>query len=87
MRHPAFQRGDMGSNQGLRQFLVAMLYGIDDAAAGLRLDIHPDGAEGKFALEGAALHRGGRGEEGDVLHRDLSWRGVVAPLPLGQRLD
>ena len=55
--HPAFQRLDMAADQRLGQDLVALFDGIDHTAAGLRLDIDADGAEGEFALKGAARRR------------------------------
>ncbi|OIQ70054.1 hypothetical protein GALL_483360 [mine drainage metagenome] len=45
VRHPAHQRLDMAAHQCLGEDFVALLDGIDHAAAGLRLDIDADGAE------------------------------------------
>ena len=86
-RHLAHQRLDMGARQRLGEDQVALLDGVHDAAAGLRLHVHADGAERKLALERARGDRGRRGEERDVAHRDLTRGRVVAPAPLGQRLD
>ena len=85
--HLAFQRLDVAAHQRLGEDHVTLFDGIDETATGLRLDVDADGAEGQLALEGTGAHRGRRGKERDVLHRDLARRRVVAPLPLGQRLD
>ena len=85
--HLALERIDVRAHQRIGKDHVALFDRIDHTAAGLRLNIHANGAEGQLALKGAARHGRGRREQRHVFHGHLARRAVIAPFALGQRLD
>ncbi len=84
--HLAAQGIDVAAHQRLGQDHVTVLDRIDDAAAGLRLDINADRAKGQFSLKRAATDRCRRSKEGHMPRRHLARGGIIAPLTLGQGL-
>ena len=80
----------MGADQGFGQNLIALFYGIDDATAGLRLDIHPNRPKRQFAVKHVALFATPATVASRAFQRELAFRAIgvdVEAQPCGGVVD